>query len=73
MLANRYNCVVYWKLELSHNELIIRQKEWFENNKHLFETFWNRVMYYRNNMDQSVDDDDALPLYDDVNLKVKYI
>jgi hypothetical protein len=51
-----YSRSVYWKLEMSHNELIMRQKEWFENNKHLFEIFWNRVMYYRNNMDEAQDD-----------------
>jgi putative phage-type endonuclease len=51
-----YSRTVYWKLELSHNELIIRQKDWFQNNKHLFEIFWNRVLYYRNNLNEARDD-----------------
>ena len=46
-----YNRIVYWKLESSHNELIIRQKEWFEKYKENYRIFWNRVMYYRNHLE----------------------
>ena len=52
-LVNEYKFsrVVYWKLESSHNELIIRQKEWFEKNREYYRIFWNRVLYYRNHID----------------------
>ena len=46
----KYSRTVYWKLILSHNELIIRQPNWFNTHKHMFETFWNRVLYYRTHM-----------------------
>jgi len=44
-----FNRIIYWKLNNAHNELIIRQPSWFEENKKLLELFWNRVIYYRNN------------------------
>jgi putative phage-type endonuclease len=45
----KFNKLLYWKLDLSHNELITRNKIWFESNKHKFQLFWNRVLFYRNN------------------------
>ena len=51
-----YNRKVYWKLNQSHNELIIRQPNWFEKNKNYFQQFWNRVLYYRNNMNEAKED-----------------
>lgn len=48
-----FSRVVYWKLQLSHNELIMRQTEWFEQYKPQFEKFWNRVLYYREHKDEA--------------------
>ena len=48
-----FSRVVYWKLKLSHNELIMRQPEWFEQYKPQFEKFWNRVLYYREHKDEA--------------------
>lgn len=48
-----FSRVVYWKLQLSHNELIMRQPEWFEQYKSQFEKFWNRVLYYREHKDEA--------------------
>ena len=47
----KFSRVVYWKLQSSHNELIMRQPEWFESNKEYYRIFWNRVLYYRKNLD----------------------
>ena len=47
----RFSRVVYWKLQSSHNELIMRQTDWFESNKEHYRIFWNRVLYYRANID----------------------
>jgi len=57
-LTNEYKFskVVYWKLENSHNELITRQIEWFDKYKNQFEKFWNRVLYYRNRLDEAKED-----------------
>ncbi len=52
----KFSKIVYWKLELSHNELITRQVNWFESNKLLFERFWDRVIYYRNHLDEANED-----------------
>jgi putative phage-type endonuclease len=49
----RYNKVVYWKLQSSHNELIMRQQEWFQANKEYYRIFWNRVLYYREHIDHA--------------------
>lgn len=48
-----FSRVVYWKLQLSHNELIMRQPEWFEQYKPQFEKFWNRVLYYREHKNEA--------------------
>jgi putative phage-type endonuclease len=48
-----FSRVVYWKLKLSHNELITRQPEWFEQYKPQFEKFWNRVLYYREHKNEA--------------------
>ena len=49
----KYNKIVYWKLKLSHNELITRQPDWFNANKEHYRIFWNRVLYYRSHLDHA--------------------
>lgn len=44
-----FDKVLYWKLEMSHNLKIKRDKEWFNINLPKFQAFWDRVELYRNN------------------------
>ena len=44
-----FDKVLYWKLEMSHNLKIKRDKEWFNFNLPKFQAFWDRVELYRNN------------------------
>jgi putative phage-type endonuclease len=64
---------VYWKLELSHNELITRQCDWFESNRKHYEVFWDRVKYYRNHMDEAIEDIVDQRLTNDIFLNTKSI
>ena len=52
----KFSKVVYWKLELSHNELITRQIDWFEQHKKQYKMFWDRVLYYRDHKDEAIED-----------------
>ena len=52
----KYSRVVFWKLELSHNELITRQNSWFDKYKDHYTKFWNRVLYYRNHLNEARED-----------------
>lgn len=52
----KFSRVVYWKLMLSHNELVTRQQNWFDDNKHLYKQFWDRVLYYRSRLDEAKED-----------------
>jgi len=52
----KFSRIVYWKLEKSHNELIMRQPKWFEANKHLFKLFWDRILYYREHKEEAITD-----------------
>ena len=44
--------VVYWKLESSHNVLIKRDRKFFNNILPILENTWNKVIYYRENIDK---------------------
>jgi hypothetical protein len=44
--------VVYWKLESSHNVLIKRDRNFFSNILPILEDTWNKVIYYRENIDK---------------------
>jgi len=44
--------IVYWKLEASHNITINRDKIFFKNILPILNETWNRVLYYRNNIDK---------------------
>lgn len=44
---------VYWKLVNSHCELIVRQPEWFKKNYAAYKLFWDRVEYYRMNIEEA--------------------
>ena len=44
--------IVYWKLELSHNVLIKRDRNFFNNIYPILEETWKRVLYYRDNLDK---------------------
>ena len=52
----KFSKIVYWKLELSHNELITRQPEWFNKHKNTYAKFWNRVIYYRKHLNEAQED-----------------
>jgi putative phage-type endonuclease len=47
-----FDKVIYWKLEDCHVQEIKRDKEWFASAKPRLETFWDEVMFYRNNPDK---------------------
>ena len=47
-----FDKVLYWKLESSHNLIIMRDKEWFNINFPKFKDFWSKVELYRNNEDE---------------------
>lgn len=51
-----YSRCVYWKLILSHNELVVRQDIWFEKNKEKYKLFWDRVLYYREHKNEVKED-----------------
>jgi putative phage-type endonuclease len=69
----KFSRYVYWKLELSHNQLITRQIEWFNNHKHLYEMFWNRVLYYRENREEAIENIKNQRLSNDIFLKTETI
>ena len=69
----KFSRFVYWKLELSHNQLITRQTEWFNNHKHLYEMFWNRVLYYREHKEEALENIKNVRLTNDIFLKTETI
>lgn len=46
---HKFDCIKYWRLEVSHVTLINRDRVWFEKNKPLFLEQWSYVEYFRNN------------------------
>ena len=44
--------IIYWKLEQSHNQPIERDRKLFQKVLPLLEQTWERVVYYRNNLDK---------------------
>lgn len=44
-----FDKIIYWKLNKAHNILVTRDNEWFNSRIELFEEFWKKVLYYRNN------------------------
>lgn len=44
-----YDKPLYWRLESSHNYLIKRNKQWFNDTLPKLQEFWNRVVFYREN------------------------
>jgi len=44
--------VVYWKLEASHNVTIDRDRKFFQNILPILNETWERVLYYRNNLNK---------------------
>jgi len=69
IIEYKFSRIVYWKLQSSHNELIVRQKEWFEKNKEFYRIFWNRVKYYREHLEHAKYDLIDRRLSNDIFLK----
>ena len=44
--------VIYWKLNMYSCITVNRDKNWFNNSYYRFEEFWNKVIYFRNNIDE---------------------
>jgi len=44
-----FDRVIYWKLDDCHVQEICRDKEWFSNTYPRLKTFWDEVLYYRQN------------------------
>lgn len=44
--------VIYWKLELSHNVTIPRDRAWFAEVLPKYRTAWNRILFLRENKEQ---------------------
>jgi len=51
-VGSTFHKVIYWKLELSHNEIIMRDREWFSDNYSTFEKMWKYVNYFREHEDK---------------------
>lgn len=51
-----FDRIIYWKLNNAHNVNIKRNLEWFNEKISLFEDFWDKVLYYRNNNDSELID-----------------
>jgi len=51
-----YSQTKYWKLNKSHNILINRNKEWFNNALPKFRNIWNKILYYREHKDEIEED-----------------
>ena len=47
-----FDKIIYWKLKLSHNVLIKRDKTMFKNIYPILEDTWSKVLYYRSNLDK---------------------
>lgn len=69
----KFSRFVYWKLELSHNQLITRQIEWFNDHKYLYEMFWNRVLYYREHKEEALENIKNVRLTNEIFLKTETI
>lgn len=46
----KFDKILYWRLDNSHNYLIKRNKTWFEENLPKFKIFWDKYLYYRDNI-----------------------
>ena len=44
--------IVYWKMTISHNITIERDKKFFQNILPILNDTWEKVLYYRNNIDK---------------------
>jgi putative phage-type endonuclease len=53
-MANDYyfDKIIYWKIPKSHNVCIIRDKEWFNNVYPILQQTWEKVLYYREHLDE---------------------
>lgn len=51
-LSSKYvwDKVIYWKITFCHNVTITHDKEWFANKLPVLESFWDKVIYFRNNL-----------------------
>ena len=49
-----FDKMLYWKLVKSHNVIINRDKEWFEENLPKLKELWEKVKYYRNNKEEAI-------------------
>lgn len=58
-----YNCIYYWKCDIYSCTKVYRDKVWFANIKDKLYSFWDEVLYYRENGE----------LFDKSNLKNKTI
>jgi len=47
----KFDKVIYWRIEDSKNNTILRDKEWFSKNYPTFEKIWNQVLFLRKNRD----------------------
>jgi putative phage-type endonuclease len=47
-----YEKLVYWKLEISHNVIIERDRKFMNNILPVLKETWNKVKYYRENLDK---------------------
>lgn len=47
-----FDKVIYWKIPLSHNVTVSRDKEWFGKIYPILQDTWKKVQYYRNNLEE---------------------
>lgn len=50
-----FDKVLYWKIPKSHNVSIMRDKEWFSQVYPILKDTWEKVKYYRKNLDKIED------------------
>lgn len=47
-----FDRVLYWKLVNSHNVVIKRNRDWFQENLPKYKKLWDKVIYYRENPEE---------------------
>lgn len=47
-----FDKIIYWKIPVSHNVTIKRDKNWFNNTYPVLQDTWKKVCYYRDNLNE---------------------
>jgi hypothetical protein len=47
-----FHKIIYWRLEVAHNQPVQRDRKWFAEAAPKLKQFWDEVLYYRNSPDK---------------------